>query len=408
MACRGSIWPRRWSLDDASGIRRRHPREVVEMIRPYFGEFGITRLGQVTGLDRVGIPVWSAFRPNARSLAVSQGKGLDDDGARASALMEAVELATAESPRSPSLRCSQRDLEARGLFSAPLATLVAKGCRAPLPDEAMEWRKGLDIINGVEVWVPGEAVMLDHTRDLSTGQAHYWMSTDGLASGTTLGEAILHGLLERIERDATTLWEFATKHKLDGCCLDPDDFASAEVRMLAKRFADAGLALRLFDVTTDLGVPAVLAVVAEINPPARRHFEVVAGSAAHLSLAAAASRAMTEAAQARLTIIAGARDDFPPDDYAREVEQATLDLVAACPSPGRPARPRAIAPSTLSGLCARLAEARVGPVIAVPLSHPDAPFSVVKVVVEGLESGPGARAKRYGRRAVRAMMRGGP
>ena len=57
---------------------------------------GITRLADVTGLDRIGVPVFQAIRPLSRSVSVSQGKGLDPDAARASALMEAVETWHAE------------------------------------------------------------------------------------------------------------------------------------------------------------------------------------------------------------------------------------------------------------------------------------------------------------------------
>ena len=57
---------------------------------------GITRVANVTGLDSVGIPVVMVCRPNSRSVAVSQGKGIDLDSARASGLMEAAELYHAE------------------------------------------------------------------------------------------------------------------------------------------------------------------------------------------------------------------------------------------------------------------------------------------------------------------------
>src|SRR5438270_11631422 len=53
---------------------------------------GITRIANVTGLDSVGIPVVMVCRPNSRSVAVSQGKGIDLASARASGLMEAAEL----------------------------------------------------------------------------------------------------------------------------------------------------------------------------------------------------------------------------------------------------------------------------------------------------------------------------
>src|SRR5207244_6295350 len=67
------------------------PSETLIRFRPFASRMGITRLGNVTGLDRIGIPVVVAVRPNSRSVSVSQGKGLDLAQAMASALMEAIE-----------------------------------------------------------------------------------------------------------------------------------------------------------------------------------------------------------------------------------------------------------------------------------------------------------------------------
>src|SRR5271155_3839226 len=67
------------------------PSETWEWVRPLASRMGITRVGNVTGLDRIGIPVAVAVRPNSRSVSVSQGKGLDVAQAMTSALMEAVE-----------------------------------------------------------------------------------------------------------------------------------------------------------------------------------------------------------------------------------------------------------------------------------------------------------------------------
>ena len=52
---------------------------------------GITRIANVTGLDTIGIPVVMVCRPNSRSVAVSQGKGLTLAAAKASGVMESVE-----------------------------------------------------------------------------------------------------------------------------------------------------------------------------------------------------------------------------------------------------------------------------------------------------------------------------
>ena len=89
--------------------RVRTPAETLAALRPRLAEFGVTRLARLTGLDEIGVPVWAAIRPNALTLAVSQGKGVADDAAAASAMMEAIEVATAE----------RRDL--------PRLTLIAAG-----------------------------------------------------------------------------------------------------------------------------------------------------------------------------------------------------------------------------------------------------------------------------------------
>src|SRR4051794_8815571 len=57
---------------------------------------GVTRLADITGLDRIGVPVFHAVRPLSRALAVSQGKGFTSVAAQIGALMESVESAYAE------------------------------------------------------------------------------------------------------------------------------------------------------------------------------------------------------------------------------------------------------------------------------------------------------------------------
>ena len=51
---------------------------------------GVTRIANITDLDRVGIPVFSAIRPSAANGAISiySGKGATETNARISAIME--------------------------------------------------------------------------------------------------------------------------------------------------------------------------------------------------------------------------------------------------------------------------------------------------------------------------------
>ena len=57
---------------------------------------GVTRVSDVSGFAVRDIPVFQATRPAARSLAVSQGKGLTATAAIVGALLESVELWSAE------------------------------------------------------------------------------------------------------------------------------------------------------------------------------------------------------------------------------------------------------------------------------------------------------------------------
>src|SRR6266852_5443074 len=106
---------------------------------------GITRLGNVTGIDHIGIPVAVAVRPNSRSVSVAQGKGLELPQAMASALMEACEGFHAEDI-GPMRRAAYGDLAARATVAEP-ATLCA-GARPFDPSAAIDWVAGHDLLRG--------------------------------------------------------------------------------------------------------------------------------------------------------------------------------------------------------------------------------------------------------------------
>src|SRR5690606_20965160 len=114
-------------------------------------------------------------------------------------------------------------------------------------------------------------------------------------------------------------------------CLRVESFGDDLVIELVERFEAAGLTIRLFDQTTDLGIPTMLAVSAPADGVMVKHFDVAAGSGTHLNPARAALRAITEAAQTRVTRIAAARDDIRPDTYRLEGSHEARELIAATP-----------------------------------------------------------------------------
>ncbi len=70
--------------------------DTLFRILPLAAAAGITRIADVTGLDRIGVHTAMVARPNSCSLSVFQGKGLDLASAKVSGLMEAIETHHAE------------------------------------------------------------------------------------------------------------------------------------------------------------------------------------------------------------------------------------------------------------------------------------------------------------------------
>lgn len=382
--------------------------DTVARMRQQFARFGITRLADVTGLDRVGIPVWMAIRPNSKTLAVSQGKGLNEPAAQASAIMEAAELATAERFPVPVRVCSMQGLAADGARAMPLNNLLARGERPLTASKELRWVEGHDLLRDDTVWVPADAVSLDPV-DANGRKSRYWQSSDGLASGNILLEAVMHGLCERVERDAGTLWLFRSDKDVFDCCVDPAALGEEAVDGLVKQIDKSGFQLRLFDISSDIGVPVMFAILApklDGYEQHWKHFDLSSGMGCHPSPARAAIRAITEAAQSRVTSITGARDDFDPNLYSTQLKSDLTAYLKADPvrkhnadedTPRDPAE-------NLQFILARLRAAGIGSVVVVPFETGIDGFAVAKVLVPELENPAGDRKQRYGRRALKMMM----
>jgi ribosomal protein S12 methylthiotransferase accessory factor len=395
---------------ESNSDRLRRANETVDLMRSMFGRFGITRLAEVTGLDRIGIPVWMAVRPNAKTLAVSQGKGLSTEAAQASAVMEAAEIATAEDCPIPVRMSSMAELAAHGERALPFNNLLSRGEKPIADTEVQAWVEGFDLLRGSTAWVPADLVTLDAIGK-SGKPSRYWQTSDGLASGNFLLEAVVHGLLERVERDAGALWNLRSDADVHARCVDPRRLEDEAVNALADQIAKAGFQLRLFDITSDIGVPVYFSTVAP-SPNGRadlwKHFDLSSGMGAHPSPARAAVRAITEAAQSRVTSITGARDDFDPRLYGRQLKADLTTYVEATPHAG-PLTDLADVPSSegnLHFILERLVRSGICTAIAVPLAYEEEGpgFAAARVLVPELENPPGNRRQRFGKRALKAMM----
>src|SRR5215218_1028980 len=229
------------------------PEDTLARYRNRVRGMGITRLGNITGLDHVGIPTAIAVRPNSRSVSVSQGKGLTLTQALASALMEAIEEFHGEN-LSPLCRtqCVQK-------LSAQACVVDYTGlCRTvkPLPDDVeIAWVEGFDLLSGENCWVPAEVVELDFTIPTKHGTGYFLADSNGLASGNHLLEAISSAICELVERDAAAIWDAQLLDQRVRRHLDLTSVHDADCRRLLQAYGRADMAVRAWNVTSDIGIP---------------------------------------------------------------------------------------------------------------------------------------------------------
>ncbi|MFT3854506.1 MAG: YcaO-like family protein [Ilumatobacteraceae bacterium] len=362
------------------------PAEVTERIRPWWAALGITRLADVTGLDVVGIPVATCYRPNARTLSVAQGKGVTADAARASAVMEAVEFAHAERPPTRQYWATLEQLAAQGHRMTDPDRLPRLAGTRTASDRPLAWVDGTSLRDGASCAVPAAVVHLDHTRRWRGPAAVLECSSNGLAAGSSRAEAVLHALCELVERDAVARWEASRDA---ACSIDLTAVTDAACRELLARLTTAELVVSAVEVGVRGGPPVVVARIAAARPDPFRPLAPAGGVGCHLDGATALRRALTEAAQTRLIDIAGVRDDLDDEHYAslEDVTEATASGALAGSAPGGDRLERSMATATMHGdvaaVLGMLATAGIDPIV-VDLTDPKIGIPVVKVVAPGL------------------------
>lgn len=299
-------WKAIWSCDasyyQAGSYRSISPSQTLAWINQFREPIGITRLAEVTRLDVMGIPVWQAIRPCSRNLTVSQGKGVSDDDAKVSALMESIEMFHAESPPCDVVATTR---ELRAFLRYEIGRLPGRVVDRWPDSLPIEWSRGRFLDNGEPTLVPRDLITLDFTRK-QMGWAILIPTSNGLASGNNVAEAVLHSLYEVIERDAIA----ATRRTGEYKAIDPHQFSLPELQAVVRRGRVAGLHLFVEDHTGKAGIPCI---VARLHSSDR--WTTFTGSGCNFAPEIATLRAITEAAQSRLTAITGSRDDISELDY---------------------------------------------------------------------------------------------
>jgi len=369
-------------LDLGGTVRGRDAASTLAWIRPLLPQVGITRVANVTGLDRIGIPVWLCIRPNARSLSVSQGKGVTPELAQASAIMESIEGYHAEHLPPPDLVAPYQAVRRR-CKALPPRTLEP-GIRWRLYDDTrpIGWLRGTDLGTGERVLVPHARMNLDWSRP-HPDAGLFLASSSGLASGNDRSEALCHALFEVVERDAEWRWGQLPPSSQDATLLDADTVDAPILRRLLDQFADAGIVVEVWDMTSEIEIPVYFCTITD--PSAAGAVDGYSGSGCHLSKDIALARALTEAAQSRLTFIAGSRDDTFPEAYQPEPVRVLSERGTGLDFRARPTvRLGRTFDEDLDTTRQRLLAAGFPRVVWVDHTRPDLGIPVVSVLVPGL------------------------
>ena len=296
-------------------------KSTLEKINNNSKQIGVTRVASITDLDRVGIPVISTIRPSAAEGAISvySGKGNTENQARISAIMESFERCLAE--RNGLNNDVAEDIKAQHIIENytairenyravdPTLLLMAEDYS---PQAFVEWISGWDLLKNEEIFVPANAVYHPYN---APGRALklFRSNTNGLAAGNTIEEAIFHGLLEVIERDALSIAEFNRNPGKEIILTESD----GENYDLLRKFTDNEVEVKLWALSHDTEITTVVAVTDDIK--LRDAALLVMGAGAHLNPEIAVKRALTEAAQSRVVQIHGAREDTEREKFVREI-----------------------------------------------------------------------------------------
>jgi ribosomal protein S12 methylthiotransferase accessory factor len=378
------------------------PRPLRDGPRALARALGVTRVARLTGLDRTGVEVASAVRPGAHVLQVTNGKGERWEEAALGALLEAAELHAAERPVAGSWD-SAASLAARrgpGAVASPRALDPAGGAEG-WDEVRLAWVEAADLANGGVVLVPAQAVHVPPAGGPLLGPSLLRWTSNGMGAAPDRATALLHALLEAIERDrvARALPDGFTRGEIARRLLERGRLRRAAPRAaaLAERIESRGLQVFFLDLTdpaaspsrgrgrivrpATLGLPTAAAVVLDVEGGP---VPAAAGYATRLSRDAALHAALLEAAQSRATEIHGAREDvLVSDRHAAAALRGILARARPARDPARMPDLRAATPTAAArAVVARLRSAGLRP-LAVDLAGP-AGVAVVKVLVPGL------------------------
>src|SRR5215467_256492 len=337
----------KWMVDGSSRVVP--PEQTLTLITSISKKIGVTRLADITYMDRLTIPNYSAVLPGTKDyIWVYSGKGTTKAHAKASALMECIER-----------YCSLPNSTERGFIQGSYDQLSQR-YNVLHPDEVvepinfqyrnymtMDFLPGFELFSGQSILVPASLVLFRYSPTAPAVNPFAFYHTNGLASGNVLEEAVCHSLCEIIERDAISLAELrasaipfhfirtianslkAKQYPVSSVLADqftddtsifPDvdinEIDFDPIKILVRKFERAKIPLILKDTMSDIGIPTFNA--SSIEWLTHDYGYLVEGHGTHPDARIALLRAITEVSQTRAANIQGARDDLRKIKYNQE------------------------------------------------------------------------------------------
>lgn len=356
----------------------------------------ITRLGPLPQRDRPGRPVYAATHP-LHPLAqpghedfqqISLGKGQTPEQARMSAMGEALERwsarfredtpvhraslqALGDSALAPAelLNFSDTQYARRDTINAALDDPRQQIPRPYPPEATLDWSRAWSLRDQCWRYLPAGFCYSQYPEE----EDYCRFSSNGHAAGNCLEEAILQGFLELVERDAVAIWWY---NRVSRPALDLGSLDHPYPSQLLADYQRLGWRLWCLDLTTDLGIPVVVAL-AEGPEPGLYYL----GFGCHLEPQLALLRALTELNQL-----------FDPEDPGSYPWDPTaLDTRGFLyPAAGAPLPLETLPTSRFDDLreavrhCATQAASLGLDTLVVDQTRPEAGLCAVKVVVPGL------------------------
>jgi len=380
-----------------------HPvgaEEAWERFEPFLKRTGVTRVSDITQLDRIGIPVFNVLRPSVDGYTAAHGKGFTKNAARLSAAGESLERWHATRTAIPSIRGTWNELSAKYAMIPPERM-------APTPhsffhkDLEIPWALGWDIARQEEVPLPLELVRLSpggpDSSLLSLDEGLLFQcSSNGLSCGVHFLEAVSQALLEVVERDSVTSCTMGSRGKgLPGPVFraaKSETIPFPRVQELFEKIGSAGIELLLCDNGTDVGVPTWNCFLFDMEDTGGIG-GVAHGMGSSLDHETAMIRAITEAVQGRCVFLSGVRDIVPSKEFggfmsgdARLAKQAMENGVGEwLDMSGVKDAPFATFEEDVHETMGRLSAVGLDRVIVFRLSRPDDPVQASKVFVPGAE-----------------------